>query len=135
MRKLSRKKSHRTSLIRNLATSLILYESMETTLSKAKEVKGFVDTMLGKVKTDDLNTTKYLSSVLFDNNAIKKSLKELLPRYKSRTSGFVVVFKSGHRLGDSAATARVELIDKKTFTTEPAITKKAVSKKVEKIST
>lgn len=116
MRTLSRKRAHRKSLIRNLATSLILYESLETTLAKAKEVKGFVDVILSRSKDNDLNSLKYLSSILFDNNAIKKISDELIPRYAERNSGgYVRILKTGNRLGDNAPTAIVELVDKKTF--------------------
>ena len=115
MRTLSRKKAHRTSLIRNLATSLILYETIETTLAKAKEVKTYVDDMLGRAKKNDLSSRRYLASVLFDKNAVKKINNELLSRYSERNSGFVRIIKTGNRLGDNAPTAIVELIDKKTF--------------------
>ena len=115
MRTLSRKKAHRTSLIRNLATSLILYETIETTLAKAKEVKTYVDDMLGRAKKNDLSSRIYLASVLFDKNAVKKINNELLSRYSERNSGFVRIIKTGNRLGDNAPTAIVELIDKKTF--------------------
>lgn len=115
MRTLSRKRANRSSLIRNLATSLILYESMETTLAKAKEVKSYVDALMPKAQAGDLNAIKYLNSVLFDKNAVAKVLKELVPRYVERKSGFVKIYKTGNRLGDNAPTARVELVDKKVF--------------------
>lgn len=120
MRTLSRKKAHRTSLIRNLVTSLILYESMETTLAKAKEVKSFIDALLPRAKSADLNATRYLSSVLFDKNAVKKVLNELVPRYADRNSGFVRIYKTGYRVGDMAPKARVELVDKKVFVEKQA---------------
>ncbi|OQB06109.1 MAG: 50S ribosomal protein L17 [bacterium ADurb.Bin212] len=115
MRKLSRKNAHRKSLIRNLATSLLLYESIETTLAKAKETKTFVDTILSRVNNNGLNEARYLSSVLFDDNAVKKTLVELLPRYQDRKSGFVRIYKNGYKVGDGAAKAIVELVDKKTY--------------------
>jgi len=130
MRTLSRKRANRSSLMRNLATSLLLYESMETTLAKAKEVKSFVDSLLPRAKSGDLNAVRYLNSVLFDKNAVDKVLKELNPRYADRASGFVKIYKTGNRLGDNASTARVELVDKKVFVEEikkpaPKTTKKS----------
>ncbi len=118
MRKLSRKNSHRKSLIRNLATSLILYESIETTLSKAKEVKTFVDTVLSRARNTDLNTVRYLDSIFFDTKATQKTIKELLPRYAKKNSGFIKIYKNGYRVGDSAPKAILELIDKKVYVNE-----------------
>lgn len=132
MRTLSRKKAHRTSLIRNLVTSLVLYESMETTLAKAKEVKTFIDTMIPRAKKGDLNATRYLNSVLFDKNAVKKVVDELVPRYTDRSSGFVRIYKTGFRLGDMAPKARIELIDKKVFiekTDKTTLAKKEIATK------
>lgn len=115
MRTLSRIKSNRESLIRNLVTSLILYESIETSLAKAKEVKIFCDHMIPRAKSADLIAIKYLNTILFDKNAVKKVMKELLPRFANRQSGFVRIYKTGNRLGDNAPTAIVELVDKKVF--------------------
>lgn len=134
MRKLSRKNAHRKSLIRNLATSLLLYESIETTLAKAKETKTFVDTILSRVNNNGLSEARYLSSVLFDDNAVKKTLVELLPRYKNRKSGFVRIYKNGYKVGDGAAKAIVELVDKKTYVDDTEA-KKEVKKDTSKAAT
>lgn len=126
MRTISRKKSYRESMIRNLATSLILYESIETSVAKAKEVKTFCDHLITRAKKADLTAIRYLNSVVFDNNATKKVMNELLPRFSDRQSGFVRIYKTRFRIGDNAPMARVELIDKKVFVTpEDAQSKKA----------
>lgn len=124
MRTLSRKKSHRNSMLRNLVTSLLLYESIETTLPKAKEVKEFTDKLICRSKQDNLSNRRYLSSVLFDNNAVNKYFKELLPRYHKRNCGFVKIYKTGYRLGDNAPLAKLELTDKKVFIEENKSSKK-----------
>lgn len=129
MRKLSRKNSHRKSLIRNLATSLILYESIETTLSKAKDVKTFVDIVLSRAKKADLNAIRYLDSVFFDTKATQKTINELLPRYAKRTSGFTKIHKNGYRVGDSAPKAILELIDKKVYVAEANISENKSKKR------
>lgn len=134
MRKLSRKNAHRKSLIRNLATSLLLYESIETTLAKAKETKIFVDTILSRVNNNGLSEAKYLSSILFDDNAVKKTLVELLPRYQNRKSGFVRIYKNGYKIGDGATKAIVELVDKKTYVDDTEA-KKEVKKDTSKTAT
>lgn len=122
-RKLGRKKSNREHLIRNLATSLVLYEVIDTTEAKGKEVKNFTEKLLARCKENTLSDKRNLNSVLFDKNAAKKIVNELLPRYEKRKSGFVRSFHLKNRLGDNAAMIRLELVDKKVFT-EQAETKK-----------
>jgi len=127
-RKLGRKKPNRDHLMRNLSTSLILFETIDTTEAKAKEVKPFVEKIISRSKKDNLESKRYLSSVLFDDNAAKKVSLELLPRYKERKSGFVRSFHLKNRLGDNAPMMRLSLVDAKVFV-EP---KKAVKEKVNK---
>jgi len=141
MRKFGRKTDHRNHLLRNLATSLILYETIDTTESKAKEIKSYVDRILARNKVADLNTIRRLNAIFFDKNAVKKIVDELIPRFEARTSGFITSFKLKNRLGDNSSMMRLELIDKKTFvnkdekpvekTVEPAKSKKVVKSKVE----
>lgn len=115
IRILGRKKSNRLSLMRNLATSLFLYESIKTTEAKAKELRSVIDKMIIKAKPADLNATRYLTSRLFDKNAVKKVIREIVPRYKNRNSGFTKIIKLENRLGDRAPLVLIELVDKKVF--------------------
>lgn len=115
MRTLSRKKSHRESMLRNLLTSLFLYESLETTEAKAKDLKVLCDRTITRAKNADLDAIKYLNSILLDGNACKKVIKEILPRFSDRKSGFTKLYKTGYRIGDNAPTVRIELVDKKVF--------------------
>ena len=112
---LGRKKAHRVSLMRNLASSLFLYESIKTTEAKAKELRSIVDRIITKAKPADLNAYRYVGSYLFDKNAVKKVLKEIVPRYSKRKSGFTRIIKLDNRLGDRAPLLIVELVDKKVF--------------------
>ena len=73
MRKLGRYKSDREHMLRNLATSLVLYEQVETTEAKAKEVKPFLDKILVRAKKADLNAIRFLYTVFFDKNALDKT--------------------------------------------------------------
>lgn len=115
MRILGRKKAHRDHLVRNLATSLVLFETIDTTTAKAKEVKSFLDQVIARSKKADLNTIKKLHTIFFDRNAIKKVIEELVPRYKERNSGFIKSYHLKNRLGDNACMMRLELVDKKVF--------------------
>ena len=109
MRALSRKNAYRKSLLRNLATSLILYERITTTTAKAKETKSVVEKLINRSKTGDLAARRRLLAYLFDKNATKKVLDVLVPRYKNKKSGFVRIYKLGTRLGDGAEECLLEL--------------------------
>ena len=115
MRKLGRKKSYRESMMRNLATSLLLYEKIDTTDAKAKDLKKVIEKIIIKAKKGNISNKRYIYSQLFDKNASKKLLEEIVPRYKERNSGFVTLVRLGRRIGDNSAITRVELIDKKVF--------------------
>jgi len=129
MRKFGRDKSERSHLLRNLATSLILYEEIETTYAKGKELIPFVDRLIATGKAGDLTATRYLMENLFDKNAVRKIVKEFGARYKARTSGFVKSYRLKNRVGDNASMIKLVLIDKKTFV-EPETVTKIDTKKV-----
>lgn len=99
---LSRKDNHRRSLLRNLATSLVLYEEIRTTKPKAQEVKAIVEHLIHLAKQDTLVVRRQLLGYFFDGNAVKKMFEVLVPRYKKITSGFIKIYKVGPRLGDNA---------------------------------
>ena len=117
---LGRKIAHRKSMLRNLTTSLILYEKVDTTLQKAKETKSLIDKVISDAKAGDLHAYKKISSYIFDPKATRKVRDELIPRYKDRQSGFTRLYHLPNRLGDNAKMARLELIDRKIFVTEKA---------------
>ena len=109
MRALSRKTASRKSLLRNLATSLVLYERIQTTEAKAKEVKSEVEHLLYVAKKNDLATRRRMLGYFFDKNATKKVLEVLLPRYQKLSSGFIKTYRKGRRLGDGAMIMILEL--------------------------
>ncbi len=115
MRKLGRKKSNREHLIRNLATSLVLYETLDTTEAKAKETKAYLERLIARNKSLSLASKRDLFSKLFDANAVRKIINEIYPRYETRNSGFIRSFHLKNRLGDNAPMIRLELVDKKVF--------------------
>jgi large subunit ribosomal protein L17 len=127
MRKLGRKKSFRESMMRNLATSLLLYEKVDTTEAKAKDLKKVIENIIIKAKKGNLTNTRYIYSHLYDKNASKKLLEEIVPRYKERNSGFVTLSRLGKRIGDNSNITRVELIEKKVFVADKKISNKTES--------
>jgi len=99
---LSRKRDYRNSLMRNLATSLILYEEIKTTQAKAKAVKPIVEHLLQIAKKDNLVARRRLLAYFFDEKAASKVFEVYLPRYKDVKSGFIKLYRIGPRVGDSS---------------------------------
>lgn len=105
---LSRDKDQRTALFKSLVRSLILEESIKTTQAKARAVKGLVDKIITQAKSQ---TSKRLVSQFLIHKPVEEKLtKEILPRVKSRTSGYTSLVKLGPRLGDGAMMVKLSLI-------------------------
>ena len=107
---LSRDKDHRKALIKNLAESVILHESITTTLAKAKAVKPYVERLITRAKKNDLTTYRYLLQRLPTQNSAKKALEVLGPRYKDRQGGYLRIIKLPARKGDGAKMAKIEFV-------------------------
>ncbi len=107
---LDRSNGPRRALLRNLATSLVLYENMNTTLAKAKAVRPLVEKLIttGRVKT--LASRRRLARTLTIESAVNKVLEELGPRYATRPGGYTRIIKLGRRDGDGAEIAQIQLI-------------------------
>jgi large subunit ribosomal protein L17 len=119
-RKFGRKKANREHLLRNLVTSLILFERIDTTEEKGKEVKSCLDRLLSRTRTADLSARRKLEAFLFDKNAAKKVIEELVPRFSDKSFGYVRSYHLKNRLGDNAAMMRLELVDRKVFVSDKA---------------
>lgn len=110
-RKLSRKSGPRKALLRGLATSVILYERVKTTLPKAKEIQPIVEKLITVAKKGDLASVRTLSSYLYGENTVSKLVTEIAPIYKDRQGGYTRIVKLGNRPGDNAPVAIIELVD------------------------
>lgn len=97
--------------MRSLATSVILYEKVETTKPKAKEVQRVVEKLITCGKDGSLASLRKIDSYLLDKNASKKVILELSKLYKERNGGYTRVLNTGFRTGDAAPMARIELLD------------------------
>lgn len=117
-RSLGRKQDNLNHLIRNLATSLLLYEAIETTQEKAKETKKFTERIIARSKKATTPERRAAYATLFDKNAAKKLFAELLPRYADRNSGFIRTYRLKNRAGDDAKMMRLELVDMKKFVSD-----------------
>ena len=111
-RKLNRTTSHRKSLLMNLSNSLIKHEQITTTLSKAKELRPFVEKIITLGKKGDLVSRRKTISILQDQKNTKKIFDVISERYKERSGGYTRIIKVGNRFGDNAPTAIIELVDR-----------------------
>jgi large subunit ribosomal protein L17 len=109
-KKLSRKTEHRRALLRNLVTSLILRERIETTVAKAKSARPLAEWMITLAKRGDLAARRQAASYLLDPSAVKFLFEELSKRYASRAGGYTRLVHAGWRQGDGADLAILELV-------------------------
>ena len=111
-RKLNRTSSHRTSMFKNMMTSLIEHEEIKTTVPKAKELRGFVERLITISKVDTVAKRRIVFSRIRSKEAVTKLFNELGPRFKERPGGYLRILKCGYRAGDKAPMAIVQLVDK-----------------------
>jgi large subunit ribosomal protein L17 len=115
--RLRRSSDQRKALLRDLVTDLILNGKIETTLTKAKELKRLADKMVTLGKTNTLHSRRQAASFIRfekddkDNYAIQKLFNEIAPKFASRNGGYTRVIKTGFRRGDSAPMAIIEFVD------------------------
>ncbi len=108
--KLGRNTSHRRALLRNLVTSLVLEERIQTTLPKAKAMRPWVERMITLGKRGDLNARRQAASFLMTREAVDKLFETVSPRMGDRNGGYLRIIRSGWQKGDGAELAFVELI-------------------------
>jgi len=108
--KLGRNTAHRRSLLRNLTTSLILEERIETTLPKAKALRPRVEKMITLGKRGDLAARRRAGAYLMTSAAVDKLFDTIGPRFGDRQGGYLRIVKLGWRKGDGADTVFVELL-------------------------
>ncbi len=111
-RKLNRTSSHRKAMFSNMVVSLLMHEQITTTLPKAKELRKITDKMITLGKRGDLHARRQAISVLRDADTVGKLFDGLAERYKDRLGGYTRVLKAGHRHGDCAPMAVIELVDR-----------------------
>jgi large subunit ribosomal protein L17 len=110
-RTLGRKSSHRKAMYRNMASSLIQHETIRTTVSKAKELRRVVEPLITLAKEDGVANRRLAFDRLRDKVSVGKLFNELGPRFKERPGGYLRILKAGHRAGDAAPMAIVQLLD------------------------
>ncbi|MBI2980829.1 MAG: 50S ribosomal protein L17 [Deltaproteobacteria bacterium] len=109
-RKLGRTAAHRKALFRNMVTSLVLKERIETTLPKAKELRALADRMITWGKQGDLSARRQASRVLMTADALEKLFNGLASRFRDRQGGYTRIMHLGPRGGDAAPMALIEYL-------------------------
>jgi large subunit ribosomal protein L17 len=110
-RKFHRERDQRRALLKGLADSLVKYESIETTLPKAKEVVPYTEKLITKAKKGDLHSRRQIISDLQTIASAHKLVDEIAPKLKGRNSGHLRIVKTKLRRGDNAQMARVSFVD------------------------
>lgn len=110
-RKLGRTASHRKATLNALTTALLKHKRIKTTLAKAKETRVFSEKLITTARRDDLNAKRQVMNVLKDKEVVKELFSEIIPKIGDRPGGYTRVVKLGHRNGDAAQMAVIELVD------------------------
>ena len=110
-RKLGRTSSHRKAMYRNMSVSLLMNETIKTTVPKAKELRRVVEPIITRSKKDSVANTRIIFNQLRDKVVIGKLFNEIGPRFEKRPGGYLRILKLGPRAGDAAPMALVQLLD------------------------
>ena len=111
-RQLSRNAPHRHALMRNMSVALLRYETIRTTLPKAKELRRVVEPLITLAKTDSEARRRLAFSRLRDSAVVEKLFGDLGPRFKARAGGYTRILRMMPRAGDSAPMALMQLVDR-----------------------
>ena len=129
---LGRKTAHRTSMLANMACSLIEHKRINTTLAKAKALKIFVEPLVTKSKNDTTHNRRVAFSKLHNKYAVTELFKEVATKVGNRPGGYTRIIKLGNRLGDNAEMALIEFV---TYNTAKVAKKKTTRRGRKKAAT
>jgi large subunit ribosomal protein L17 len=108
--KLGRNTSHRRALLRNLVTSILLEDRVETTITKAKAARPHVEKLITLAKKGDLHSRRQALSYLQTRDAVSRLFDTVAPRYGERSGGYLRIVRTGFQKGDGAEMAFIELL-------------------------
>lgn len=109
-RKLNRNSSARIALARAQATALLREGRIETTVTKAKELRPFVEKLITTAKGDDLHARRLVMREIHDKDVVRKLFSEIAPKYQERPGGYTRILRTGVRRGDATTMALIELV-------------------------
>jgi len=110
-RKLGRTASHRKATLRALATALLKHKKITTTLAKAKETRTFVEGLITKAKNDSVFSRRFVARFINDKDVVRELFSDIREKIGDRPGGYTRVVRLGHRFGDAAQMAMLELVD------------------------
>ena len=122
--KLGRKRAHRSSMLANLACSLIEHKRINTTVTKAKALKRFIEPLVTKTKDDSTHNRRVVFKYLRNKQSINELFRTISNKIGDRPGGYTRVIKLGKRLGDNADMAMIEFVDFNELYTNSDKTKK-----------
>jgi large subunit ribosomal protein L17 len=128
-RKLGRTTSHRTAMLRNMATSLFKHGRIETTVQKAKELRPFAEKLITQAKKESLHARRLVARDIREKDILRKLFSEIAVRFATRPGGYTRIIKTSFRRGDNAEMAIIEMVGDEV-TSKPkkqAAPKKAVA--------
>ena len=131
-RQLSRNSAHRAALMRNMASALLRYETIRTTVPKAKELRRVVEPLITLAKQDNVAKRRLAFDRLRDGDVVVKLFTDLGPHYKTRPGGYLRILRHGLRPGDNAPMAVVQLVDRVPLAVPAAADKPAKGEKAPK---
>ena len=109
-RKLGRSSDHRKAMLRAMVTYLLEKGKIETTVTRAKEVRSMAEKMITTAKQDNLHSKRQVYSFITKESVAKKVFDEIAPNYKDKNGGYTRIVKIGPRRGDAAEMAIIELV-------------------------
>lgn len=109
-RQLSRTSEHKKAMLRNMVTSLFQHDKVVTTVAKAKELRPFAERLITLARRGDLHARRLAERKIKDREVLTRLFAEIGPRFAARPGGYTRILKMGHRVGDGADTARIELV-------------------------
>ena len=109
-RQLSRTSTHRRAMLINMATSLFEHGRVVTTEAKAKELRPFAEKLITLARRGDLHARRLVQRKIKDRETLSRLFSEIGPRFAARPGGYTRILKLGHREGDGADIARIELL-------------------------
>jgi len=110
-RRLNKTTAHRKAMFSNMVTDFFRHERIETTLTKAKELRPIAEKLITTAKTNDLNSRHRVFRVVKDKTVVKKLFDEIAPRFVERPGGYTRILKMYPRLGDASEKAIIELVE------------------------
>ena len=111
--RLGRNASHRKATLKALATALLRYERVRTTVAKAREARRLAERLITRARVDSVHNRRMVARSINDERVLAKLFTDIAPRFAERPGGYTRILKLGRRFGDSSEMALLELVERK----------------------